>query len=226
MSTGNDGTGPSPFMRTGARTDGEPARARESPMTTPMNLASLVGAASTPRGLRRRADLHEPGWTFWELRNFNRHRVVGLVDPYRQFANAHDYESEIRGAISRNFKRAWWRGLAYGVVADVAAVSLGPDDLKSLVDVRENSRGDLQWVVLVAGHARRALGVHTWIEAYLSPVYREILQGLGAAGFAIASAKREKDGLMKFLTGVADLNVTLRSLGARREAFPEFRDPS
>ena len=131
-------------------------------MTTPVNLASIVGAASQPRGLRPRPDLRERGWTFWELRNFNRHRVVGLVDPYRQFANARDCEAEIRGAISRNFKRAWWRGLAYGVVADVAAVSLGPDDLKSLVDVRENSRGDLQWVILVASHAGRVLGVHTW----------------------------------------------------------------
>jgi hypothetical protein len=58
-----------------------------------------------------------------------------------------------------------------GVVADVGAIALSPDDLKALVDVRENEQGDLQWVVLVASDVRVALGVHTWVEGYLSPVY-------------------------------------------------------
>ena len=114
--------------------------------------------------------------------------------------------------------------MAYGVVADVGAISLGVEDLKTLVDVRENSRGTLQWVILVAGRARGALGVHTWMEGYLSPVYRGTLQALAATGYAVASAKRDKDGVMKFLTGVADLNAALRSLGTRTEAFPEFHD--
>ena len=194
-------------------------------MTTPPDLPSIVASAAGQRDLQPRNDLHEPGWMFWELRTLNRHRVVGLVNPYRQFADAHDLEAEIRGVVSRNFKRSWWRGMAYGVVADVAAISLGPDDLKTLVDIRENSGGDLQWVILVASHARGALGVHTWIEAYLSPVYRGTLQALAATGYAIASVRREKDGLMKFLTGVANVNATLRSLGTQTEAFPEFRNP-
>jgi hypothetical protein len=193
-------------------------------MATPPDLASSIGSAAMQRDLRPRNDLGEPGWTFWELRTLNLHRVVGLLKERRQFAAARDLEAEIRGAVSRNFKRSWWRGMAYGVVADVAAVSLSPDDLKTLVDVRENSRGTLQWVVLVARDARVALGVHTWMEAYLSPVYRGILQALAQTGYRVASAKREKDGLMKFLAGVADFDVALRSLGARREAFPEFRD--
>jgi len=60
---------------------------------------------------------------------------------------------------------------------------LGPDDLKVLVDVRENEKGTLQWVVLVASDARIALGVHTWIEGYLSPVYRDTLQALAKTGY-------------------------------------------
>ncbi len=193
-------------------------------MTTPPDLPSTIASAATLRDLRRRNDLSEPGWTFWELRTLNMHRVVGLLNEYRQFADAHDLGAEIRGVVSRNFKSSWWRGMAYGVVAEVAAISLRPDDLKMLVDVRENSKGTLQWVILVASDARVALGVHTWIEGYLSPVYRRILQALTETGYQVASAKREKDGLMKFLTGVADLNVALRSLGTRKEAFPEFRD--
>jgi hypothetical protein len=35
---------------------------------------------------------------------------------------------------------------------------------------------------------------------------------------------KDKDGLMKFLTGVADLEAALSSLGTRKQAFPEFRD--
>lgn len=193
-------------------------------MTTPPDLPSISASAAMQRDLRPRNDLGEPGWTFWELRTLNLHRVVGLVNEYRQFADAHDLGAEIRGVVSRHFKSSWWRGMAYGVVAEVAAISLSPDDLKMLVDVRENSKGTLQWVILVASDARVALGVHTWVEGYLSPVYRRILQALTETGYQVASAKREKDGLMKFLTGVADLNVALRSLGTRKEAFPEFRD--
>src|SRR5262249_53344034 len=113
---------------------------------------------------------------------------------------------------------------AYGVVVDVANISLRPDDLKMLVDVRENETGVLQWVILVATDARVALGVHTWMEGYLSPVYRATLEALQQAGYTITSVKREKDGLMKFLTGVADLNATIRTFGAVRTVFPEFRE--
>lgn len=55
-------------------------------------------------------------------------------------------------------------------------------------------------------------------------MYRGTLQALAATGYAIASARREKDGLMKFLTGVADANAAIRSLGTQTKAFPEFRD--
>ena len=193
-------------------------------MTAGPDLPAIVAAAASPRGLQPRTDLGQPGWMFWELRTINRHRVVGLVTPYRQFVDAHDLEAEIRRVVSHNFKRSWWRGMAYGVVAELGTISLGAEDLKTLVDVRENSRGTLQWVILAAGRARAALGVHTWMEGYLSPVYRGTLQALAATGYAVASAKREKDGMMKVLTGVADLDAALGSLGARTGAVPEFRD--
>ena len=193
-------------------------------MTMPPDLPSIVSSAALQRKLRLRKDLREPGWTFWELRTLNMHRVVGLLNEYRQFTDAHDLEREIRGVVSRNFKTSWWRGMAYGVVAQVAAISLSPDNLKTLVDVRENSKGTLQWVILAASHAHVALGVHTWMEAYLSPVYRGTVQALAETGYRVSTATRDKDGLMKFLTGVADWEAAVLSLGTRKEAFPEFRD--
>jgi hypothetical protein len=162
---------------------------------------------------------------FWELRTLNMHRVVGLLNEHRQFTDAHDLEAEIRGVVSRNFKSSWWRGMAYGVVAKVAAISLSPDDLKVLVDVRENEKGTLQWVILVARDARVAVSVHTWMEAYLSPVYRGTLQALAETGYQVASARKEKDGLMKFLAAGADIYAALHSFGTKRVAFPEFHDP-
>jgi hypothetical protein len=192
-------------------------------MSTP-DLISLATSACSEGDLHLRNDLGEPGWMFWELRNLNRHRVVGFLKGHRQFADTRDVESEIRGAVSRNFKCSWWRGMAYGVVADVPAISLTPADLKILVDIRENSKGTLQWVILAAGTAHAAIGVHTWMEAYLSPVYRATLERLSRAGYRVAHARKEKDGLMKFLTGVADMNAAVRSFGTRKEAFPEFRD--
>ncbi len=193
-------------------------------MTSAPDLPSIIASAAAPRKLRPRTDLRESGWRFWELRTLNRHRVVGLLHEYRQFADAHDFEATIRGVVARHFTSSWWRGMAFGVVADVTVSSLGADDLKLLVDGRENAKGTLQWVVLVASEPHVALGVHTWMEAYLSPVYRDTLRALGTTGYRVSSARKEKDGLMKFLTGVADLEVALGSLGTRRRAFPEFHD--
>jgi hypothetical protein len=193
-------------------------------MTTAPPLPSLIASAAAQRELQPRNDLHEPGWLFWEVRTLNMHRVVGLLHAYRHFTDAHDCEATIRGAVARHFKPSWWRGMAFGVVADVRLISLGTEDLKILVDGRENAKGTLQWVVLVDSEAQVALGVHTWMEAYLSPVYRNTLRVLEITGYQVSSARKEKDGLLKVLTGVADWNVALRTFGTRRRAFPEFRD--
>src|SRR5215469_9698256 len=192
--------------------------------STPEVQAAVCQAAQGP-GMHPRSDISEPGWTFWELRNINIHRVVGLATEYRQFAGASDLGQEIRTVLERNFKRAWWRGIAYGVVMELSAVSLAANDLKMLVDIRDNPKGDLQWVVLVSSDVRTVLGVHTWIEGFLSPVYRDVLQTLAAGGYHVASIMREKDGLLKFLTAVADVDVAIQSLGTRKTLFPDFHEP-
>ncbi len=195
-------------------------------MAIEIDLRSLVASAAIEAKLRRRDDIREPGWAFWELRNINRHRIVGLMSAYRQFPDVASLQSEIRGKVGRNFKVSWWRGMAYGAVAEVSAISTQIDDLKTLVDVRDNEKGVLQWVVLVASGTQTALGVHTWIEGDLSPVYRSIVTGLAKAGYAVSNARREKDGLMKFLTRVADADVAVHTFGMRRTMFPEFKEPT
>ena len=167
------------------------------------------------RKLQIRSDLNKTDWTFWELRTLNLHRVVGLLRQRRQIVEVHDLEGVIRSAVSQNFKRSWWRGLAYGVVAEVPAIPWSPIDLEALIDIRESSKGISQWLVLAANDTRTAVGVHTWMESYLSPVYRDTLQALAAAGYRLTTAIKGKDGLMKLLTAVSE---------ARGIRFPEFRD--
>jgi hypothetical protein len=195
-----------------------------SSVATLPSLAAIIAPAVGPRGLKLRSDLAVPGWMFWELRTLNRHRVVGLLKPHRAFATAQDLNDEVRGVLAREFKRAWWRGIAYGVVVEVDAITLKADDLKMLVDLRENEKGVLQWLILVAADRHVAIGVHTWMEAFLSPAYRAILLSLEGMGCQVNSVRREKDGLMKFLTGVANLDVAIHTLGQKRVAFPEFQN--
>jgi len=173
-------------------------------MTTAPHWSSIVASAASRRNMRSRTDLGEPGRAFWEVRNLNMHRVVGFPRVERSFADAHGLDAEIRSVLSRNFKRSWWRGIAYGVVASVGTLSLTPDDLRILIDVRENAKGTLQWVILVTSDGREAIGVHTWVEGYLSSVYRAILRALAERGCQITSAMKEKDELMRVLTAVAD----------------------
>ena len=107
-------------------------------------------------------------------------------------------------------------------MANVGALSVTRDDLKILVDAYENEKGTMQWVILLAGDPREVTGVHTWIEGYVSPVYRAVLQALKERGCQVSSVRKEKDGVLRFLTGVADARAMART---GQVAFPEFRDP-
>lgn len=184
-------------------------------MTNPPELSAVLAGAAVRRGLRLRDDLREPGWSFWELRTLNMHRVVGLLEGNRTFADVADLEAEIRAAIARNFTRAWWRGLAYGVVVEVGPTAWGPGDLEPPIDIHENRTGVLQWLVLAVSGDHRAAGVHTWEQVFLSPVYRETVEALTANGYQVTTAVKGKDGLLRFLTGVSELQGV---------SFPEFRD--
>jgi hypothetical protein len=151
--------------------------------------------------LRARGDIPESEWCFWEKRNLNIHRVVGLWTGGP--SSARTIGKETRATLARHFRRAWWRGLGFGAVVEVRDIEGFPEEFRELVDGRENSKGTWQWVVLVSPEHRKAAGLHTWIEGYLSPVYRALLAFLHEQGFEIESVRREKDGLMKVLTAAS-----------------------
>jgi hypothetical protein len=184
-------------------------------MTSPPDLSMTISASVARLGLKIRDDLHEPGWAFWELKTLNRHRMVGFLTDLRKLTNTRDLETEIRSVVAANFRVAWWRGFAYGVVAALPSISWSAQELEGLVDIYNTHKGVLQWVILVAHDGRKAVGAHTWMQTYLSPVYRDVLQTLMTAGYKVATAVRGKDGLLKFLTGVAEVQGV---------GFPEFHD--
>jgi hypothetical protein len=180
-----------------------------------LDLAATVAAAAGARGLRARDDLEDPGWRFWELKDLNMHRVVGLLRQGGTIADPGSLGQEVRAAFARDLKRGWWRGLACGVVVDAGSVSWTPQDVVPLVDVRDSRRAVLQWIIVVS-QGRRAVGVHTWLETFLSPVYRATLDAVRSSGGSVATAVRGEDGLLRFLTGVSELEGV---------SFPSFREP-
>ncbi len=175
----------------------------------------LDGAISelTRDKLKARAEIGDADWSFWERKNLNLHRVVAAWRRGDGITDVAGVRESVRTAIGRHFRRAWWRGLAFGAAVEVDSIGVDPMDLAELVDGRENVHGTWQWVALVARDGR-ALGVHTWIEGYLSPVYLRLLERLRSQGFEVASARKEQDGLMRLLTA------------ARPGLFPRFRDAS
>src|ERR1051325_12247200 len=113
------------------------------------DLNSIVGSAASGRNLRPRDDLFKTGWHFWELRTLSMHGIVGRLQDCREFSDARDLETAIRGAVSQ-ISRSRGGGMGYGIVAEVSVTALSVDDLKTLVDGRENPKGTRQWVILIA----------------------------------------------------------------------------
>ena len=77
--------------------------------------------------------------------------------------------------------------------------------IDSSIDTRASKKGCWQWTVIAGTESQTAVGIHTWIEGYLSPVYREILKQYESAGWMVGDVKKEKDQLMKFLTSATRL---------------------
>jgi hypothetical protein len=183
-------------------------------MVSEKDLAAIIQPTAERLGLRPRAD-PEANWRCGEFRNLNRHRAVALWAPSDLPADASDLGSEVRAAVARDFHISWWQGFAYGVVVDGARASWKPDEVAPLVDLYNTRRGVLQWIVVVGREERAVTAVHTWMETDLSPVYRAVLSAMGADGYAVSAATRERSGLLRFLTDVSAIE------GVR---FPQFRE--
>jgi hypothetical protein len=188
-------------------------------MLTTKELDEIVAT----KRLRRRDDIPEQVWSFWELKNLNMHRVVGHLRATRSYSGPGELEQDLRDAVARHFRRSWWRGMAYGVIVDAVPLE-SLESVMDVVDMRDNRRGTLQWVILISPDSRAAVAVHTWIEGYLSPVYRSVLERLEEQKVDVSRMTRPKDGIVGLLFDVADLRAAAVSFNVRQGAFREFQD--
>lgn len=158
--------------------------------------------------LRLREDCSDLAWRLWERKSLNMHRGVLHWRPPGSRVTCSDLALRVREHVAANYRIAWWRGFAFGVVAEFSEL---PDDLLSLgdfVDVRNNTMGTWQWTILVCHRTKTVIGVHTWFSGFLTSTYRAILAQHQGSDFATGSFKKEKDRLMAFLIGVASFPFT------------------
>jgi hypothetical protein len=165
------------------------------------------------RHLEFRQDILGTEWQLWEHKTLNIHRGVLHWRSENREPVLSQMSQNIREQVESRFRIGWWRGFAFGVLIEAPAV---PPDLSAIedwIDVRANGKGTWQWIIYVCPKAGIAVGVHTWLEGYLSPVYQSLLASYQAQNYAVGSCKKDKGMLMEFLT-------TVRSL--KRYGFKEF----
>jgi hypothetical protein len=144
-------------------------------------------------------------WQVWEHKTFNIHRAVLEWTPGGTGRTYAEMSPAIRAEVARRLKVSWWRGMGFGIVVHLAAVPQGLEACLDDIDGRANSRGTWQWSVFVLERNRAAIGAHMWMSGYLSVVYNALLQVCELEGYQIASCKKEKDKLMRFLTAIHPL---------------------
>lgn len=154
--------------------------------------------------LKLRTDSASTEWQLWERKTLNIHRGVLHWRPGGNLTYA-EMATEIRRTIKEKFKVSWWRGFGFGVLIEAGTMPSDIASLESSVDARASSKGTWQWTVFACQPAKIAVGVHTWTEGYLSPVFRDLLAGNESQGWAVGRFKKEKDALMKFLVAAARL---------------------
>jgi len=155
--------------------------------------------------LSRRSDGESSDWCVWEHKTLNIHRGVlqrRVQDKAYEYAQ---FMEEVRQHVQACFRYQWWRGFAFGVVIEVSVIPADLPLIEQSIDTRALIKPVWQWNILACQESQLAVGVHTWTEGYLSPLFRQIMERYQDNGYTVGSFKKEKDRLMKFLTSAAAL---------------------
>jgi hypothetical protein len=163
-------------------------------------LESILGAR-----LRRRESVDCQSWHIWERKTLNLHRGVLHWQPVDESLSFETMSQCIRERVKETYRVSWWRGFGFGTLIESPVLPKDIAVIVSNIDTRANSKGTWQWTVIACPPTRIALGIHTWIEAYLSPVYRELIGHYESVGFQVASFKKEKDKFFEFIAAIARL---------------------
>lgn len=153
--------------------------------------------------LRLREDAGDAEWQVWEHKTFNIHRGVLCWRPSRSHLSFAEMTALVRESVKAHYPVSWWRGFGFGVLIEARALPPDLADIDDAIATRAAEKGTWQWTVFACEPARTCIGVHTWTEGYLSPVYRQLIARYESLGWSVGSFKKEKDHLMQFLTAAA-----------------------
>jgi hypothetical protein len=143
-----------------------------------------------------------PSWQLWQYKSLNMHRGVIHWDATSVTCTLPEIREQIRRVVRDHFRPSWWRGFGFGAIISLNHVDDSFKDAVDVVDVRNNSKGVWQWIVLHFPMLHAAAGICTWTEGYLAPVYRDLLCGLQNSGFSCESYRKDMDALMKGLLAI------------------------
>lgn len=149
--------------------------------------------------LKRKASALPPEWQLWQYKSLNMHRGVIYLDARDVRFNLSDLEQRVRQTVAKEFSPSWWRGFGFGVVVAIEDFDESIFDAARLIDLRDNSAGCWQWLVLAFPSWPTAVGIQTWTEGYLGPAYNDLMARLQQAGFQCERYRQDMDQLMKSL---------------------------
>ncbi len=176
----------------------------------------LIEQAVVGRLLPKRSAHPPANYHLWERKTWNLHRGVIYLECAGS-SSAEDIHQSVRGVVASEFdlKWEWLRGFAFGACVRMSGIPADLHLLENCIDVRNRSRGVFQWLVFFSDEPAVAVGIHTWIEGYLSPVYHSIVGILRDAEIPCETFVRDQGAFFRFAQNAAALK------GVK---FPEFED--
>lgn len=146
----------------------------------------------------------------WRRKTLNIYR--GVIETSCSTNDPATVSEKIRTLVKEEFDPGSFIPFAFGTVLHFESEAPPSEIMASFIDTRARSEGTWQWLVVTNGTTKRAYGVHTWMEGYLTPVYLQILKDLENSGYACSNSAREPERLFRFMYGENSLFAKFRSI--------------
>jgi hypothetical protein len=170
-------------------------------------LEALIG-----RRLKRLPSDLPTSWTLWQRKTLNIHRGIIHLDLRGSAVSLERVRDDVRRTVRDCFRPSWWRGFGFGTILSLSEADDSLTQVADLIDVRNNGKGTWQWIILHFESPSAAIGVCTWTEGYLAPIYREFLEERRQAGCLCESHKKDMDAVLKALHAIRKLSPTNQAL--------------
>jgi hypothetical protein len=147
--------------------------------------------------------------SLWRKKTANIFRgVIEIPCPSMDAASISD---EIRLLVKKEFEPDFFVPFAFGTVLHCQTGAPSIAEMAALIDTKSRSEGTWQWLIVTDHDSRRAYGVHTWMQGYLTPVYQQLLKQLEQENYQCSSMAREPD---KLFTRFWSVNARLAKMRA------------